>query len=337
MTDMQKMLRERAEKQAKYEEEKRLRKEQREKEKEERRLREEEYARKQEERREKIAANKKAMEEGLRQAEIDTLAKIQASIEDDDIGSNPMFGVLEQIAFLEKLCNKKLEAPAEEETKVEQAPEETKGGQKNELDQKLKKGAIMAAPSKETKMAELAVNLSKGKKGNKKQRKNQQDNKNEGTLDFSTVKKFGALKLAPPLTNEEYEKTLKELTTLRQAVIYWGKIQQRIKKVKYLRDSRKIIHEEEYQNQCKEEEEFIDKEKSKYSGESTEGHEVDAEKLKAAQIIYRENTMRQAWAAEDEGDDYQSSDDEGFGADDAGDEENPLGEEAKPDRERRKQ
>lgn len=104
-----------------------------------------------------------------------------------------------------------------------------------------------------------------------------------------------------------------------------------------MRESRKLIHEEEYQNQCKEEEEFIDKEKSKYSGESTEGHEVDAEKLKVAQIVYRENTMRQAWNAEDDGDDYQSSDDDrGFGADDAGDEENPLNEEQKPDdRERR--
>lgn len=82
----------------------------------------------------------------------------------------------------------------------------------------------MAAPSKEEKMAELAVALTKGKKGNKKQKKNQQENKNEGTLDFSTVKKFGALKLAPPLTTEEYERTLKELALLREAVIYWGKI-----------------------------------------------------------------------------------------------------------------
>lgn len=98
------------------------------------------------------------------------------------------------------------------------------------------------------------------------------------------------------------------------------------------------MHEEEYQNQCKEEEAFIDQEKSKYSGESTEGHEVDAEKLKVAQIIYRENTMRQAWTAEDDGDDYQSSDDDrGFGADDAGDEENPLNTEQTPadDRDRR--
>jgi len=143
--------------------------------------------------------------------------------------------------------------------------------------------------------------------------------------------------LAPPLTTEEYERTLKELALLREAVIYWGKIQQRIRKVKFLRESRKIIHEEEYQNQCKEEEEFIDKEKSKYSGESTEGHEVDAEKLKVAQIIYRENTMRQAWNAEDDGDDYQSSDDDrGFGADDAGDEDAPLNEEEKLEgRERR--
>jgi hypothetical protein len=61
--------------------------------------------------------------------------------------------------------------------------------------------------------------------------------------------------LAPPLSTEEYEKTLKELALLREAVIYWGKIQLRIRKVKFLRESRKIIHEEIYQNQCKDEEE----------------------------------------------------------------------------------
>jgi hypothetical protein len=35
------------------------------------------------------------MEEGLRQTEIDALAKIQSIIEDNDVGNNPMFGVIE--------------------------------------------------------------------------------------------------------------------------------------------------------------------------------------------------------------------------------------------------
>jgi len=96
----------------------------------------------------KVAANKKAMEASLRQTEIDGLAKIQASIEDNNLGSNPMFGVIEQIEFLQKLCKRRLAAPAEEESKVTQAPEESKGAQKNDLDTKLKKGAIMAAPTK---------------------------------------------------------------------------------------------------------------------------------------------------------------------------------------------
>jgi len=272
----------------------------------------------------KVAANKKAMEASLRQTEIDGLAKIQASIEDNNLGSNPMFGVIEQIEFLQKLCKRRLAAPAEEESKVTQAPEESKGAQKNDLDTKLKKGAIMAAPTKEQREAEIATN-NRGKKNNRKQKKNQQEDKAEGSLDFSTVKKFGALKLAPPLTNEEYEKTLKELDILKAAVIYWGKIQQRIAKVKFIRDSRKIFSEDEFKTQSEDEEKYIDAEKAKYSGESTEGHEVDAEKLKVAQIIHRETTMKQAWNAEDDGEDYHSSDeDRGFGADDAGDEENPL-------------
>jgi len=263
------------------------------------------------------------MEASLRDSEVDALAKIQSSIDDDNLGSNPMFGVIEQIEFLQKMCQRKLATPVEEETKVEQATEEAKGSQKNELDTKLKKGAIQAAPTKEQRLAEISL-AGKKNKGNRRQKKNQQEDKTEGNLDFSTVKKFGALKLAPPITNEEYEKTLKELDVLKKAVVYWGKIQQRIRKVKFIRDSRKIFSEDEFKTQCEEEEKFIDAEKTKYSGESTEGHEVDAEKLKVAQIIYRENTMKQAWNAEDDGDDYQSSDDGGFGADDAGDEENPL-------------
>lgn len=100
MSDMQKMLKDKQAQKQKYEDEKRARKEKYEREKEERKKKEEEYAQKQEERREKIAANKKAMEEGLRQTEIDALAKIQSIIEDNDVGSNPMFGVIEQISFL---------------------------------------------------------------------------------------------------------------------------------------------------------------------------------------------------------------------------------------------
>lgn len=123
---MQKMLQDKQAQKQKYEDERRARKEKYEREKEERKKKEEEYAQKQEERKEKIAANKKAMEEGLRQTEIDALAKIQSIIEDSDVGSNPMFGVIEQISFLQKLCNRRLATPADEETKVEQAAEESK-------------------------------------------------------------------------------------------------------------------------------------------------------------------------------------------------------------------
>jgi len=113
MTDMQNILKDKAAQKQKYEDEKKARKEKYEREKAERERRDEEYKQKQEERKEKIAANKKALEAGLRDAEVEALAKIQASIDDANVGSNPMFGVVEQIEYLQKLCKRRLAAPAD--------------------------------------------------------------------------------------------------------------------------------------------------------------------------------------------------------------------------------
>jgi len=53
------------------------------------------------------------MEEQLRSTEIDQLSKIQDSINDNSIGSNPMFDFIEQIETLKNFCNKKMNKPSE--------------------------------------------------------------------------------------------------------------------------------------------------------------------------------------------------------------------------------
>lgn len=35
---------------------------------------------------------------------------------------------------------------------------------------------------------------------------------------------FGSLKLSPPITTEEFEKSVKDINLLRESLIYWGKI-----------------------------------------------------------------------------------------------------------------
>lgn len=76
MTDMQNMLKDKASQKQKYEDEKKARKAKYEAEKEERKRKDEEYKQKQEERKEKLAANKAALEAGLRDGEVEALATI---------------------------------------------------------------------------------------------------------------------------------------------------------------------------------------------------------------------------------------------------------------------
>lgn len=82
-------------------------------------------------------------------------------------------------------------------------------------------------------------------KKSKKTRKNR-DQEKEGTVDINLIKKFNSLKISAPITPEDYEKTLKDLAELRDALVYWGKIIQRQNKIKFIRNARKISAIDEY-------------------------------------------------------------------------------------------
>jgi hypothetical protein len=145
--------------------------------------------------------------------------------------------------------------------------------------------------------------------------------------------------LSAPITPADFEKAVKEINQLRECFIYWGLVQQRIKKFKLIRDSNKIKLEEEFKTQMETEEKFIESEKAKYGGDDTTGRTVDAEKLKIAQQIYLKYQRQQDWEQEDHDDDnYESDDDRGFTADQAGDSDDENGDapkDAQPREERR--
>jgi hypothetical protein len=137
------------------------------------------------------------------------------------------------------------------------------------------------------------------------------------------------LKVSPPLGDDSHEPTLKTLKSLSDALVYWGKILQRQKKIRHIRTSRKLKSLEEYNKMADQEEEWLKNEKQKIEvAEKDEiecsGTNISLAKIKIAQEIDKEMRLKSLWQEEeeDEGED-DSDDDRGFNVDDFGDEENP--------------
>jgi hypothetical protein len=192
------------------------------KEKEERKKRDEERKQREADRKLKEVENKKLMEEQLRDSEIEQLAKLQEVLDDQSLGSNPLFNQIETCEQLKKYCQKRMKTHAEEEKIAKEEEKKTPAG-KNELDSKLAKGAVILHPGKE----EATVQIGGGAKKGKKTKKNAQQQASESLIEFSTVKKFNSLKISVPMNEEDYDRTIKDLDELKDALVYWGKIIQR--------------------------------------------------------------------------------------------------------------
>lgn len=154
-----------------------------------------------------------------------------------------------------------------------------------------------------------------GTKGKGKKNKNKGNNATDnGTIDFVLIKKFNNLKINAPINDTDYEKTIKDLDELKEALIYWGKIIQRQNKIKFIRNARKISGIDEYVEQAVFEEKYIENEKSKFDGEDVANNtSLSLDKLKIAQVIDRENRVKKVWNDEEDEDDSdaaEASDDE---------------------------
>jgi hypothetical protein len=300
MTTMQENLRVRKAEKDKRDQEYKERKERIQKEREEKKQREEERKQREIARKEKEIENKKMMEENLKSDEIEKLKKIEAAINDSTIGSSPMFEQIEQCEHLKKFCLKQMkkDEPKTEEEKAEEKKEAQKNI-KSELEKALQKGSIQLAPSKEEKLAQMQSAVGSKGKGKKKNKTNAAvDN---GTIDFVLIKKFNNLKINAPINDSDFEKTIKDLDELKEALIYWGKIIQRQNKIKFIRNARKISSIDEYVEQAVFEEKYIENEKSKFDGEDVaEKTTLSLDKLKIAQVIDRENRTKRVWVDEED-------------------------------------
>jgi len=191
------------------------------KEREERKQKEEERKQNEEERKQKAVERKARIELEARGNEIEHLAKLDETLADDSVGSNPLFDQIETCEFLQRYCQKQIKtAPGEDDKKDTEEKEETKKSSgKSDLDKQLAKGSIQLAQKKG---AEVFQGLmKKGKKGKKG---GDQQNAGENNIDFQIIKKFNSLKLTVPMKEEDYTKSIEELNQMRDALVYWGKI-----------------------------------------------------------------------------------------------------------------
>ena len=318
MTKIQSQLKksEEMKEQRKKEREERL--ERQKQEREERKQKEEERKKREEERRLKEQERQKEYEKQLREKELEQLTQFEDSIKDHSIGTNPMFDFIEVCEHLKKVCQKRMQKEEEAEQIEETKTTEKDKKAESQLDKKLAKGSVLLAPSKGEKEDSVFQALGKGKKA--KKQPGAASTESKGGLDFQVIRKFNQLKIKPPLDNEDMERALKDLNEVREALVYWGRIIQRQNKIKFIRNTKKLIKEEEYVTEANNEEKFIEAEKAKFTGEGSSDSGVNPDKLKLAQVIDRESRMR-SWHEED----FDTSDDEfGITADDMGDEENPL-------------
>jgi len=216
---MKAKLQESEDRKQKYIQEKKEKKERYLKEIEERKQKELERKQREEERKQKEIDRAREREANLRNEEFDTYSKLVDALNDNSVGTNPLFDFIEQCEFLKRYCQKQSNKPSTEEA-VEQNQANAAAPKGNsELENALAKGKIQAADSKQ----ESLFSTAKGKKGKGKQQKKNQDS-NESTIDFNIIKKFSNLKLTVPIKETDFTKTIEDLDQLRDALIYLGKI-----------------------------------------------------------------------------------------------------------------
>ena len=284
---------EKAKKKAEYEE----RVERRRKEAEERERIKQERIQKEKERKEREAALAREKEENALQIEVDQLNKIIKAINDTSVGSNPFVEQIQLCESLQKYCRRQLNAKPDEEEKNE-TKNETKIPEG--LQSALKKGTIEAAPTKEDRdNASAFSGLKTGKKGGKG-KKNTAESDQTGGLDFATIKRFATLKLMAPTKEEDYEQTDKDLSQLRDALVYWGNIMHRLNKIKFIQKSKKLQELDEYKQMEKDEQTFVLSEKAKFEEEDAfDKTGISPDMLKRAQQIDKEVIRAKIWEDND--------------------------------------
>lgn len=134
------------------------------------------------------------------------------------------------------------------------------------------------------------------------------------------------MKVTAPLAEDSHEATIQTLKELREALIYWGKILQRQRKIKHIRGSRKLKSLDEYTAMAEEEEKWLQNEKEKIENAEDDIEygetKISLDKIKIAQTIDKEMRMKD-WGGDEDDSEDESDGDRAYTVDDMGDEENP--------------
>lgn len=134
------------------------------------------------------------------------------------------------------------------------------------------------------------------------------------------IKQFTTLKVSPPLGEGSFETTIQTLKELSDALMYWGKIILRQKKIRHIRTSRKLKSLEEYNKLADQEEEWLKNEKQKIEDAEDEiesdGTSISLNKIKIAQTIDKEMRLKNVLKEEDEDAEEESDEDRGYTVDD---------------------
>ena len=109
-------------------------------------------------------------------------------------------------------------------------------------------------------------------------------------LDFSTIRKFGTIKIEPPSSKDQFDEKIKDLVELKDALVYWGDIVKRQRLIKFISGTKKLQELEEYVDIKDQEMKYIDSEKQKFLDVNAD-HEINFEALKLAQQIDKESRV----------------------------------------------
>lgn len=122
------------------------------------------------------------------------------------------------------------------------------------MEEEIKKGKIQIAASKEERailendLHSLAQHKEKQPRHKEKPGKIYEFDPNAIEIDYSVVKKFGALGVPPPASKDAIEKTETELRELRDTLTIAGRVQQAEGRAKFLHDD-SYVQSEEYKGQ----------------------------------------------------------------------------------------
>lgn len=95
--------------------------------------------------------------------------------------------------------------------------------------------------------------------------------------------------MSPPSGEDSFPASKKQLEDLRAALVYWGKITQRQSKLKFIRESKRLMAVDEYKGMAEDEWQFLKQEKEKFlDEEAAKKTDINYEMLKVAQDIDKE-------------------------------------------------